>query len=86
MKKSYLVSAALAAVLFSGCGGGSGSASSTGTSTGIFADAPVQGLGYKTATQSGFTDAQGQFKYKTGETVEFKLVLHHQYKDGLKIA
>lgn len=73
MKKSYLVSAALAAVLFSGCGGGSGSASSTGTSTGIFADAPVQGLGYKTATQSGFTDAQGQFKYKTGETVEFKL-------------
>ncbi len=73
MKKSYFVSAVLAALLFSGCGGGSDSTSNSGTSTGIFADAPVQGLSYKTATQSGFTDAQGQFKYKAGETVEFKL-------------
>ena len=75
MKKSYFVSAALAAVLFSGCGGGSSSSGTTtsSTQTGTFADAPVQGLSYKTATQSGFTDAQGQFKYKDGETVEFKL-------------
>jgi len=41
--------------------------------TGIFADAPVEGLNYTTLTQNGFTDEQGHFKYKDGETVEFKL-------------
>jgi len=41
--------------------------------TGTFIDAPVQGLHYTTATQDGFTDANGNFKYKAGETVEFKL-------------
>lgn len=41
--------------------------------TGTFVDAPVAGLAYKTATQSGFTDANGKFKYKAGEDVEFKL-------------
>jgi len=58
-----------------GCGGGGGNSSGTTipTKIGVFADAPVEGLSYKTATQSGFTDTQGRFKYKDGETVEFKL-------------
>lgn len=55
-----------------GCGGGSDSSSAL-VQTGVFADAVVQGLGYKTATQSGFTDAQGSFSYQQGETVTFSL-------------
>ena len=62
---------------FSGCsGGGGGSSSNTqavATVTGQFIDAPVQGLNYSTATQSGQTDSSGNFKYRAGETVTFKL-------------
>jgi len=57
---------------FVGCGGG-GSSTFSEIQTGTFVDAPVEGLSYKTATQSGFTDAQGHFKYKDGESIEFKL-------------
>jgi len=75
-KKNIVLSTAVVISLgLTGCGGGGGSSSgtTTPTKTGVFADAPVEGLSYKTATQSGFTDAQGHFKYKDGETVEFKL-------------
>ena len=76
-KKSIVLSTAVVLSLgLVGCGSGGGSSSGTQTSTtkiGVFADAPVEGLNYKTATQSGFTDAQGHFTYKDGETVEFKL-------------
>ena len=41
--------------------------------TGQFIDAPVQGLQYRTATQSGSTDATGKFTFLNGETVEFRL-------------
>ena len=39
----------------------------TGTYSGI------TGLNYKTATQTGVTDATGTFKYKAGETVSFSI-------------
>jgi len=72
-KKNIVLSTAVVLSLgLTGCGGSS-SGTTTPTKTGVFADAPVEGLSYKTATQSGFTDAQGQFKYKAGETVTFKL-------------
>jgi hypothetical protein len=58
---------------FVGCGGGGSSTPADDTQTGTFVDSPVQGLNYSTATQSGVTDSSGNFKYKTGETVEFKL-------------
>ena len=75
---SFLGGLSLALVLsigFSGCGGGGGSSSSTtnGTLTGTFIDAPVKGLSYSTATQSGTTDINGSYKYKSGETVTFKI-------------
>jgi uncharacterized protein len=38
---------------------------------GYFADGPVQGLTYKTLTQTGNTNAAGKFEYLTGETVTF---------------
>ncbi len=57
-----------------GCGGGgSGSSSNDGTSTGVFIDSPVNGLHYITATQDGYTNNKGEFKYKAGEQVEFFL-------------
>ncbi|MEN0037404.1 MAG: pectinesterase family protein [Cellvibrio sp.] len=38
---------------------------------GVFVDAFVAGIGYRTATQSGVTNAQGEFNYLPGETVTF---------------
>lgn len=41
--------------------------------TGRFALGNIEGLGYSTDTQSGTTDAEGQFRYKAGETVRFSV-------------
>lgn len=38
---------------------------------GIFVDSAVTGLGYQTLSQSGVTDANGEFDYMTGESIEF---------------
>ncbi|SDR99863.1 para-nitrobenzyl esterase [Halopseudomonas xinjiangensis] len=43
------------------------------TQTGIFIDSPVSGLGYKTPTQEGVTDAEGRFEYRADETVTFSI-------------
>ena len=45
----------------------------TSVKTGVFIDAPVKGLTYKTATQSGVTNDKGEFKYITGETITLSL-------------
>ena len=59
---------------FTGCGGNSSnSSSSDDTQTGAFVDAPVYGLHYTTATQNGYTNEKGEFKYKDGETCTFTL-------------
>jgi hypothetical protein len=50
-----------------GCGGG-GDAS---VQTGRFMDGPVSGLYFQTATQSGQTNANGEFFYLGGEIVSF---------------
>ena len=65
----------VASVMLIGCGGGAsgGNTTSDDAQTGTFVDAPVKGLKYVTATQNGFTNDKGEFKYKAGETVEFKL-------------
>jgi len=55
------------------CGGGGGGGGSN-TSTviqGQFIDSIVSGLRYETATTSGFTDSQGKFNYRNGETIRF---------------
>lgn len=43
------------------------------TYTGVFIDSAVQGLNYKTATQEGTTNAQGEFIYQLGETITFSI-------------
>lgn len=55
------------------CGGGSGSddGGSNKLKQGKFLDSAVQGARFKTATQSGITDASGSFTYRSGETVSF---------------
>lgn len=74
---SLLASLALlpAALLVPGCGtSSSGGSPALGTpATGHFADPPVSGLAYATATTSGVTDAAGTFQYLTGETITFSL-------------
>nr|WP_320133634.1 hypothetical protein [uncultured Holophaga sp.] len=63
------------------CGGGGNSTQSTSTdttttvstATGIFSDAPVEGLTYVSGSQSGTTAASGSFTYEVGNTVTFSL-------------
>ena len=55
-------------LVLSACGG---SGSSPSTQTGVFLDDAVEGLRYETATQNGMTDANGTFKYQSGETIRF---------------
>ncbi len=67
MKIQLLVTTLFTLVL-SACGG---SSSSPSTQTGVFLDDAVEGLRYETATQNGMTDANGTFKYQSGETIRF---------------
>lgn len=41
--------------------------------TGAFVDSPVSGIYYRTATQSGMTNASGEYNYRAGETVTFSI-------------
>lgn len=55
-----------------GCGD-STDTPSDGTKTGVFIDSPVEGLHYLTPTQSGYTNAKGEFRYRSGEIIKFSL-------------
>jgi hypothetical protein len=65
----------LAVFLLNACGSGGsgGDESSSQVKTGLFIDAPVEGLNYETPSFSGKTDTYGSFRYKSGETVTFKI-------------
>ena len=69
--QKMLVSGVVGCLLLTGCGsgGGGGDKKPSQYLTGQFW--AVEGLNYKTQTQSGVTGSQGSFKYKTGETVVF---------------
>lgn len=43
------------------------------TYTGVFIDSPVQGLNYRTASQSGVTNAAGEYIYQLNEKVIFSI-------------
>lgn len=72
-----LISAMCLALGVSACGGGgsdsSGQTSTEGVKTGVFIDAPVKGLTFTSDTQNGTTNAKGEFQYKPGEKVQFRL-------------
>jgi len=66
----------VASSVFLGCSNSNSNSDSTPNATvytGTFIDAPVKGLKYSTSSQSGFTDENGEFKYQSGENVEFYL-------------
>jgi hypothetical protein len=62
----------MAASLVAACGG-SGGDDGGSVKTGAFVDSPVQGLSYSTASQSGLTNAAGEFRYRDGEVITFKV-------------
>ena len=69
-------SAAASSVSSSSSAGTIVAGASDGTSslqTGVYLDSRVAGLRYVTATQSGYTDANGAYKFMPGETVQFYL-------------
>lgn len=80
-KNLFIFALFLSLTLLTACsGGGDDSVASNNTGNnppqavqGKFVDAPVIGLTYSTATQSGTTDASGFFNYVSGETVTFKI-------------
>ena len=62
--------------IVSGCGGGSGSSDTLDNSTvmtGRFIDNEVMNLRYVTETQSGYTNENGEYKYKPKEVVTFSI-------------
>jgi hypothetical protein len=64
---SFLLLATLATT--TACSGGGSSSPVTSVDnplTGVFVDAPVEGLNYKTETMNGITDENGTFKYHVG--------------------
>lgn len=83
MLKQIGISSVISISLVACGGGGSGSSISQGSSTpvqpppvtytGIFVDAPVQGLNYKTETQAGITNENGEFIYQLNEKVIFSI-------------
>lgn len=59
-----------------GGGGGGGSSSPDSSPTvqkGVFHDSAVSNIAYRTSSQSGFTDSNGEFSYLSGERVIFSI-------------
>jgi len=62
--------------VISGCGGEDGTSETLDNSTvmtGQFIDSEVMNLRYVTETQSGYTNKNGEYKYKPGEVVTFSI-------------
>lgn len=73
MRRS-IASGLIAAILLAGCGGDDGGSGDSDTpAVGYLIAGGAQGVRYQTATQSGFTDASGAFRYMPGETVRFSV-------------
>ena len=66
--------AGLAFTLLAGCFSGSGSSSdSDGDLKGVFVDSPVAGLTYIVDGESRRTNREGQFSYRSGERLTFRV-------------
>lgn len=68
-----LVPVLAGAALLAGCGGGD-TPPTPAESTGVLSDSPVKGVSYRRdGTDAGQTDVLGQFKYRPGEVIEFRI-------------
>lgn len=73
MRTKTIYLAVLSALTLAGCGGGNSTPTST-TLTGILSDSYVKGVTYSSSiVASGVTGANGEFSYKAGDTVTFKI-------------
>jgi hypothetical protein len=64
--------AGVVSCLLSGCGGdGGGDGGASLINEGVFLDSAVEGIRFETVNLIGFTDADGTFRYVTGEDVRF---------------
>ncbi|OZG74730.1 hypothetical protein BTA51_07085 [Hahella sp. CCB-MM4] len=65
--------------LLSACGGGGGGSSENNAGsppsilTGQLVDSAVKGVSYETPTTSGITNSKGEFHYREGESIEFRI-------------
>ena len=69
LKRLVMVGSVL--LLFACGGGGGGDGDQTGV--GIFKDANVSGLSYRSGSQAGVTGPGGEFVYEVGQMVTFSL-------------
>lgn len=67
-RSKFLSLSLITVAILSACGG-----SETPLSTGVFVDAPVEGLSYTSGSTSGVTDASGRFLYVPGASVTFSV-------------
>jgi len=76
-KKTFLAATVGVMLGLTGCSDSSSSSSPSTFSTGVFLDAPVKGLAYSSicdgAPSGGVTNEAGEFKYKDGCDVTFKM-------------
>lgn len=61
------------ALALTGCGGSSSNDNndSTDARTGQLGSIPIEGLSYRTDSETGTTNSQGEYRYREGETVTF---------------
>ena len=72
LRQPFFLTCVVLTATVSACGGGApGFDSSTRVAT--FIDAPVEGLHFSSASQQGYTDSNGNFVYRPGETVTFSI-------------
>ncbi len=70
-KKGYAGMVCLMALF--GCNDGSNDTSAPTTKTGKLIDSAVVGVSYKTQSQTGLTNQQGEFNYLDGESITFSI-------------
>ncbi|MCG8673701.1 MAG: hypothetical protein MI867_30215, partial [Pseudomonadales bacterium] len=74
VSRSALTKSVLALAIgatLAGCGGDDNDYKEV--QTGVFLDSPVAGVSYQTGSQSGVTNANGEFDYVEGESVTFSI-------------
>lgn len=78
MNMNVISLSSVCAVLLVGCGGSSSTPSGDSDTeatvlTGVFVDSPVEGVTFATESQSGITNALGEFSYLAAEQVTFSI-------------
>ncbi|OWY41114.1 hypothetical protein CEK28_02255 [Xenophilus sp. AP218F] len=73
MQKSTLALTLAGCLWLTGCSLGDSAAPTPAPLTGVFIDSAVAGLDYETPTLAGRTTANGEFRYRAGETVAFRI-------------